>query len=82
MASWSSGPIGHDAFVHAPGAATAEGEAQLLTRILQLPTSQHAWLLLLFCAVPRANHVLRTAAPAQVEGYAAAHDAAIMRTFD
>ena len=36
--------------------------------------TQVAWLLFYFCAVPRANHLLRTVPPQQVAPYAIAHD--------
>ena len=39
-----------------------------------------AWLLLLYCAAPRANHRLRTVPPAQVVAYATEHDRQVLAT--
>ena len=39
-----------------------------------MPSTQVAWLLFYFCAVPRANHLLRTVPPQQMAPYATAHD--------
>ena len=41
---------------------------------------QAAWLLLLYCAAPRANYALRTTPPHQVERYAAEHDRRVLET--
>ena len=46
--------------------------------MLRLPSTQHSWLLLLFCTVPRANHLLRTVSPTQVSEFATAHDARVL----
>ena len=43
------------------------------------PNLQASWLLLLFCASPRCNYLLRNLPPSQTEGFAAAHDATTMR---
>ena len=39
-----------------------------------MPSTQVAWLLFYFCAVPRANYLLRTVPPQHVALYATAHD--------
>ena len=43
---------------------------------------QVAWLLLVFCGVPRANHLLRGMPPSLNEGYAAAHDITLKSTLE
>ncbi|CAK9101722.1 132 kDa protein, partial [Durusdinium trenchii] len=48
--------------------------------LLDLPDLQCAWLLLLYCAAPRAQHLLRTLPPDLSAGYANAHDQAIWDT--
>lgn len=64
------------AFVAASSAARLEGAQGLL----DLPDLQCAWLLLLYCAAPRAQHLLRTLPPDLSAGYANAHDQAIWDT--
>ena len=73
-------PIGSAEFVRAWGEGRLAEEASLLAQLPLLPDLQCAWLLLLFCASPRANHALRTVPPDLVGSYAAAHDAAIWGT--
>ena len=73
-------PIGEEAFVRSWGDDRLAEEAVLLEQLPLLPDLQCAWLLLLFCASPRANHALRTVPPSLVAPYAAAHDAAIWGT--
>ena len=46
-----------------------------------MPDVQTAWLLLLYCAVPRANHLIRAVPPALVANYASAHDDGMWQTF-
>ena len=71
-------PIGTHEFVAAAAEARL-GEAQrLLDEIAELPDLQSSWLLLLQCASPRANHLIRTP-PSLSAGYARDHDAAIWR---
>ena len=45
-----------------------------------LPDLQCAWLLLLMCASPRANHAIRTSPPSESVAYARTHDDAIWAT--
>ena len=52
-------------------------ERALLGEIVQMEDLQEAWALLLHCAVPRANHTLRTVPPALCREYAKAHDDAV-----
>ena len=51
----------------------------LLARLPAVQDLQSAWLLLLFCAAPRCNYLLRTVPPSATEAYAASHDEAILR---
>ena len=67
-------PIGSREFVSAKLEERMQGERRLLNWLPQLPDLQCAWSLLLYCASPRANHLLRTVPPAEVQEYAAAHD--------
>ena len=47
-------PIGHTDFVKAQAAIRLDAEADLLRKLTQLPDFQCVWLLLAFCAAPRA----------------------------
>ena len=68
-------PIGHDAFVRRFAEDRAAEWAPVFQKLVQLTSTQAAWLLLLFCGVPRANHFLRTLPPDQARFAASAHDA-------
>ena len=59
-------PIGHPDFVKAQAANRLDAEADLLRQLVQLPDVQCAWLLLAFCAAPRAQHLLRNVPPADI----------------
>ena len=65
-------PVGHPEFVRAWTGDRLQEERRLVTELPQLPDLQCAWLLLLFCASPRANHTLRTLPPTQAAPYAGA----------
>jgi len=67
-------PIGCDEFVAQHGARRLQEEEPLLAELRDLPSTQVAWLLFYFCAVPRANHLLRTVPPQQVAPYATTRD--------
>ena len=71
-------PIGHPAFVEAALAAKSAQQAELLHRIPAVPHLQSAWLLLLFCALPRCNYLLRILPPGATGAYAATHDAGVL----
>ena len=73
-------PLGTRAFVDAHLAAQIGEEKILLDRLCSLPELQRSWLILLLCAGPRANHLLRSLPPSYVERYAAAHDEAVFAT--
>ena len=51
----------------------------LLARLPAVQDLQSAWLLLLFCAAPRCNYLLRTVPPSATTSYAGSHDEAILR---
>ena len=68
-------PVGSAEYVRARGVERLEEEKELLHILPELPDTQCAWILLALCAVPRANHLLRTVPPTQVETYAQEHDA-------
>ena len=51
-----------------------------LAELPQLPDLQCAWLLLLYCAAPRAQHLLRTVPPVRVGVHAREHDDAVLQT--
>ena len=73
-------PIGHPEFIACHLQARLAAEAELLEELPRLPDLQAAWLLLLFCAAPRAQHILRTVPPSQCFEYSTGHDAAIWDT--
>eukprot|EP00439_Symbiodinium_sp_Y106_P055787 s4313_g7.t1 len=56
-------PLGHGAFVARQLNSKREEQDRLLQRIPALDSLQAAWLLLLFCAAPRANYLLRILLP-------------------
>ena len=70
-------PLGQPAYVQAHLEARAEEEQSFLDLIPDMPDLQSAWVLLLYCAAPRANHLLRMLPPSQSEGYARQHDTAV-----
>ena len=72
-------PLGHDAFVTRQLNSKREEQDRLLQRIPALDSLQAAWLLLLFCAAPRANYLLRILPPHLTADYAVAHDVAVAR---
>ena len=70
-------PVGHPAFVQGWAEERLRTEQLLLDQLPKLPDLQCAWLLLLLCASPRANHAIRTMPPS---AYARGHDDAIWAT--
>ena len=70
-------PLGTDEYVAAVLAAKRETQQRLLSCIPDVPDLQASWLLLHFCAAPRANYLLRNVPPALTARFAAAHDAAV-----
>ena len=73
-------PIGTPAFVSSATAERLRDEETLLDQLHRLPDLQSAWLLLLYCCAPRAQHILRTVPPDQSAEYAAQHDDAVWDT--
>ena len=71
-------PIGSPAFVAAQLQRLSASHAGLLQRIRGLEDLQASWLLLLFCAPPRCNHVLRLPQPGLTAAFAVANDAALL----
>ena len=67
-------PVGTNAFVQHHTEERLADEARLWDAIPEVPDLQCAWQLLLQCAGPRANHLLRTLPPSQSAQYARAHD--------
>ncbi|OLP76330.1 132 kDa protein [Symbiodinium microadriaticum] len=72
-------PLGSDAFVQSQLELKRAEHDKLLTRIPAVEDLQAAWLLLRFCACPRANYLLRVLPPAATLPFAAAHDGAVDR---
>ena len=67
-------PVGHSAFVRKWFADKEGFHLQLLARIPAVQDAQCAWLLLLMCAGPRANHILRNLPPSEVSDFGQHHD--------
>ena len=67
-------------YVSALGKARLEEEQRFTELLPALPDLQASWLLLLFCASPRANHWLRVMPPEQTKEYAESHDALMQHT--
>ena len=70
-------PVGHSAFVQKWLADKEESHQEFLTRIPAVQVAQCAWLLLLMCAGPRANHILRNLPPSEVSQFAQNHDTSL-----
>ena len=73
-------PVGHLAFVQGWAEERLRTEQLLLDQLPKLPDLQCAWLLLLLCASPRANHAIRTMPPSACAVYARGDDDAIWAT--
>ena len=70
-------PLGADAFVQHQLRLKREAQDCLLQRIPAVDDLQAAWLLLRYCAAPRANYLLRVLPPGETADYARQHDDAI-----
>ena len=70
-------PLGMPAFVKAFAEERLHEEHDLLQALPELPDLQAAWVLLLHCASPRANHLLRLLPPTASLQYARGHDDAM-----
>ena len=74
-------PLGGNAFVLAQLDAVRNKQLRLLQVLPTLPDLQVAWLLLLYCALPRSNYALRIIPPELTDLFAIEHDAAVQRCF-
>ena len=72
-------PLGSPEFCEAFANERMRKEEKLLAWLPELEDAQVSWLLLYFCAVPRANHILRLLPPSLSVKYAEKHDQAIQR---
>ena len=70
-------PIGTPEFQTTHLQATADQHSTLLQRIRAIQDLQAEWLLLLYCASPRCNYLLRMLRPEITEPFNQAHDTAI-----
>ena len=73
-------PLGSPEYVSALGDARLKEEEQLAVQLSKLSDLQAAWLLLSFCASPRANHWLRVVPPKLAQEYASGHDELMLHT--
>lgn len=67
-------PLGHPAFVKSFTEERVSEEQRLLEALPDMPDLQVAWVLLLHCASPRANHLARLLPPSVSQDFAAGHD--------
>ena len=67
-------PLGTTAFAARLTQERTDEERNFLRELPNLPDLQCAWALLLYFAVPRCSHVLRTLPPSLSRPYAEAHD--------
>ena len=74
-------PLGHPDYVAAQLEKILEKQHIFLQRIPSIPDLQSAWLLLLHCASPRANYLLRVLPPDRVLRYAQVHDDRLWQCF-
>ena len=69
--------MGGSEFVAARVAKRIADEKLLLNATPEVPDLQSAWVILLKCAGPRCNHLIRTLPPSRVAQYAKEHDEAM-----
>ena len=74
-------PVGHPEFVQRFLDSRLKVQSRFWDRLKEVTDLQAAWLLLLYCAVPRANHLIRALPPDVVADTARAHDEGICATF-
>ena len=70
-------PLGSEAFVRRELGRKRVVQDQLLSRFPAVGDLQSAWLLLLFCASPRANYLLRMLPPGATQALARERDTAV-----
>ena len=73
-------PIGHDEYVRTQARERLREAREFLQAVPRLPDLQCAWLLLLFCASPRAQYLLGNVPPELAADYARSHDDEVWRT--
>ena len=66
--------MGHPSYILSQLEQKADEHEELLRRIPAIQDVQSAWLLLLYCAVPRANYWFRTVQPELTAAFAERHD--------
>eukprot|EP00439_Symbiodinium_sp_Y106_P062335 s3397_g9.t1 len=71
-------PLGTDEFVAAQLHTLSAQHRPLLELLPTLPDLQDAWLLLLYCANPRAQYIPRAGPPALTAVFAAEHDRSVL----
>ena len=69
-------PQGHPAFVAEHLRSVSREQQVLLDRIPLVQDLRSAWLLLLYCASARANHLMRVVNPGNTAEFAQSHDEA------
>ena len=73
-------PLGQTDYVHGFIDQRIRTEKRLLAAIEEMEDPQCAWLMLLFSANPRANHMIRMLPPSLSVGYAEKHDKLIWQS--
>ena len=74
-------PIGHADFIQTQLQQASQAHTGFLQDIPALDDLQASWLLLLFCASPRCNYLLRMLPPLDTTQYAQDHDTAVAHCF-
>ena len=74
-------PIGHADFIQTQLQQASQAHTGFLQDIPALDDLQASWLLLLFCASPRCNYLLRMLPPLATTQYAQDHDTAVAHCF-
>ena len=72
-------PVGTDEYIQAELTRLHAKQLPLLEAIPTIPDLQTSWLLLLYCASPRAHYALRGLRPDLTRDFAAAHDQSIQQ---
>ena len=75
-------PLGSPQFVSKELEKVATNHQVLLDRIPHVQDLQSAWLLLLFCASPRPNYILRMLHPVATREFASQHDLSVKRCLE
>ena len=70
-------PLGSDVFSSQHLNNLSATHQELLSRLPELQDLQASWLLLLFCASPRSNYILRMLPPPATTEFSTRHDAAV-----